>query len=171
MRRPWVHLATVVALVAASSSLLSTWADATPICRWVDDSGRTQLSEVVPERHQASASCTDSSRYELSPSQQRDARHRLEQERARVVSAAATPPARPASAAPPRAASAPEATLKRPAEAVTDATDCATWWRLYDESGACFGPFRTVRGGIKAEAFDMCNAIANPEPKCGPRSQ
>ena len=59
--------------------------------------------------------------------------------------------------------------MKRPAELVTDATDCETWWRLYDESTACFGPFRTTRGATKVEAFDVCNAVASPEPKCGPR--
>ncbi|MBX9818544.1 MAG: hypothetical protein K2X79_10980, partial [Burkholderiaceae bacterium] len=58
---------------------------------------------------------------------------------------------------------------KRPAETVTDATDCPTWWRIYDDSNACFGPFRTVQGGLKPEAFDHCNAVASPELRCGPR--
>ncbi len=61
--------------------------------------------------------------------------------------------------------------MKRPAEVVTDATDCGAWWRLYDESIACFGPFRTTRGATKVEAFEVCNVIASPVPKCGPRSQ
>jgi hypothetical protein len=57
----------------------------------------------------------------------------------------------------------------RPAQTVTERTDCATSWRLYDESLACFGPFQTVRGAIKAEAFDVCKVVANPEPRCGRR--
>jgi hypothetical protein len=60
--------------------------------------------------------------------------------------------------------------VKRPTEVVTDATDCATWWRIYDASVECFGPYRTTRGATKVEAFDKCNVIASPEPKCGPRS-
>lgn len=59
---------------------------------------------------------------------------------------------------------------KRPAELVTETTSCPTWWRLYDESGECFGPYRTARGATKAEAFDVCNVVLSPEPKCGPRS-
>ena len=57
---------------------------------------------------------------------------------------------------------------KRPAEIVTGATDCPTWWRLYDESAECFGPYRTTRGATKAEAFDKCTPIPSPELKCGP---
>ena len=41
-------------------------------------------------------------------------------------------------------------------------TDCETWQRLYFESIDCFGPYRTVRGGIKPEAFERCNEV--PEP-------
>lgn len=57
---------------------------------------------------------------------------------------------------------------KRPAQGVTATTDCDTWQRLYRESDACFGPFRTVGGGIKPEAFEACTTIPSPEPKCGP---
>ena len=59
--------------------------------------------------------------------------------------------------------------MKRPTETVNDSTDCTTWWRLYDESAECFGPFRTTRGAIKPEAFDSCNVIPSPDLKCGPR--
>ena len=60
--------------------------------------------------------------------------------------------------------------VKRPAEVVTEATACSTWWRIHDESVECFGPYRTTRGAIKAEAFDTCNVVASPEPECGLRS-
>lgn len=51
---------------------------------------------------------------------------------------------------------------------MTDDTDCETWRRLYRESEDCFGPYRTTRGGTKAEAFEKCNPIPSPELKCGP---
>ena len=60
--------------------------------------------------------------------------------------------------------------VKRPAEVVTEATACSTWWRICDESVECFGPYRTTRGALKAEAFDTCNVVASPEPECGLRS-
>ena len=43
-----------------------------------------------------------------------------------------------------------------------ESTDCQTWQQLYLESLDCFGPYRTVRGGIKPEAFERCNEV--PEP-------
>lgn len=178
MPKLWVHLAVVLALSAAGPVIAQAPAQparnhvaVSAVCRWVDDGGRTHLSEVVPDRYKALATCTDSNRYELSPSQRRAAQQRVEEDRARAVRAAATPPLRPASAAERRAAGGSEPGMKQPAEVVTDATDCGTWWRLYDESIACFGPFRTTRGATKVEAFDVCNVIASPEPKCGPRSQ
>jgi hypothetical protein len=51
---------------------------------------------------------------------------------------------------------------KRPARVPDENTDCETWQRLYFESIDCFGPYRTVRGGIKPEAFERCNEV--PEP-------
>jgi hypothetical protein len=59
--------------------------------------------------------------------------------------------------------------VKRPAEVITDNTDCQTRWRIYDESVACFGPYRTTQGATKPEGFDKCNDIPSPEIKCGPR--
>jgi hypothetical protein len=142
---------------------------ATTICRWVDASGRTQLSERVPAEFRADAVCIDSLVYELSPEQQRAADQEASAQASRalrdaippegVAAAGATVPVPPAS----------QATGKRPAERVTGTTDCSTWWRLYDESATCFGAFRTVHGAIKAQAFDACNVVASPEPICGPR--
>lgn len=39
---------------------------------------------------------------------------------------------------------------------------CEEEKRLYEESGACFAPFRLVGGGIKAEAFKHCTQIKRP---------
>ena len=143
--------------------LLSTSAGATSICQWVNESGRTQMAEVVPEKYRAVATCTDSQKYELSPEQRQAAEQRVAEDRARAPAVRASSAARPA-----RAAS--QAGAKRPTEVVTDSTDCPTSWRIYDESVECFGPYRTTRGATKAEGFDKCNVVASPEPKCGPRS-
>jgi hypothetical protein len=160
----WIVAVSGIALAAGAAPA----AHAAQICRWVDDQGRTQMSDVVPEAYRAKATCVDSSRYEAAPQDRREAEQRAAAERARAASAAArTPPPAPAVALTAPAASAPP--KKRPAETVTDRTDCATWWRLYDESGACFGPYRNVKGGIKPEAYERCNVIPSPEAKCGPR--
>jgi hypothetical protein len=157
-------------LAAAALLLLCSGAGATPICRWVDETGRTQIAEVVPEQYEKVAVCTDSQQYELSPQQSQAAEQRVADDKAKARRAAAKAPTGAASSArrPARAASQPSA--KRPTEVVTEATDCPTWWRIYDESVECFGPYRTTRGATKVEAFDKCNVIASPEPRCGPRS-
>lgn len=159
-----------ISLAAMALVLLSTGVGATSICRWVDEKGRTQIAEVVPEKYKDVAVCTDSQKYELSPAQAQAAEQRAAEARARAHQAASKPPEERVSSAPRAAAAASRPGVKRPTERVTEATDCATWWRIYDESVECFGPYRTTRGATKAEAFDKCNVIASPEPKCGPRS-
>lgn len=153
-------------LVACALLAAPVGAGATVIYRWVDEHGRTHVSDVVPEKYKRSATRVDSGAYEVSPQLRQEAEERAAKEKALADEAArrraVAPPPVPGSAAP-----LPVAT-KRPAQAVTESTDCPTWWRLYRESQECFGAFRTVGGGIKAEAFDKCNPIPSPEPKCGP---
>ena len=160
---PWPHCRHMLSLGLALG-LASAGTVATPVCRWVDAAGQTHVADAVPSAYQAQATCTDSDQFELTPAQQRDAERRWADEQFRARNLGVVPPATAASGAPevPRSA-------KRPAETVTDATDCPTWWRIYDESSACFGPFRTTSGSLKPEALDQCNEVPSPELKCGPR--
>lgn len=137
---------------------------ATDIYRWVDENGRTHLSDVVPERYRDTAIRVDSRSPERTPEPQREARDRAAREASRL------PPAVGRSPLPAEPATAPALApaVKRPAQTVTAKTDCATWWRLYRESQDCFGPFRLVGGVIKPEAFEHCNEIPSPESRCGP---
>ncbi len=150
--------------------LVPAGAGAAPLCRWVDDSGRTQMAGTVPDPYKAAATCTDSQQYEISPEQRRAGEQRAEADKARARSEATRLPVPSASGKTRTATPPPPSLTKRPAEVVTDATSCSTWWRLYDESGECFGPYRTARGGTKAEAFAVCNVVLSPESRCGPRS-
>jgi hypothetical protein len=125
---------------------------------------------VVPEKYRKVAVCTDSQKYELSAEQRRAAEQRVTDDKERARKAAANPPSDRASSAARPARAASQAGTKRPTEVVTADTDCTTWWRIYDESVECFGPYRTTRGATKPEGFDRCNVVASPEPKCGPRS-
>jgi hypothetical protein len=154
----------------AGAALACSAAGTTPLCRWVDAQGRTQLSDVVPEAYREKATCIDSRQHELTPEQRREAELRAAaaKQKARQAAAAASGAA-PASGASGALASSAPAPAKRPAQAITEDTDCATRWRLYDESVECFGPFRTTRGATKPEAFERCNVVASPEPRCGPR--
>jgi hypothetical protein len=155
--------------MAAAVLLAPSMANATPICVWLDDAGRTQYASVVPDHYKSVATCTESQQYELSPEQQRATEQAAREDRARARLDAAKLAASSTSKTPRVADAAPRAVAKRPAKVVSEATNCTTWWRLFDESAACFGPFRTTAGAIKVEAYGVCNVVPSPEPKCGLR--
>lgn len=158
---PRLHI-TVFAVLAATSLALPINVSATSVCRWVDDAGQVQISDQVPSQYTNIAVCRDYPHDELTARQRQQAEQRVADQKSRAEKE--TPVA-----IPPVDGTPPKLALKIPAEVITEATDCQTRWRLYDESGACFGPFNTVGGGIKQEAFDKCNEVPNPEVKCGPR--
>lgn len=140
---------------------------ATTIYKWVDQNGQTQMSDVVPEAYRNAAVKIDSSKYELSDAQREEANNRLKAEVARAAAAAAARQKAKASA---EAAGSPPPAISKQASRPADAgaTDCATLYRLYFESQACFGPYRIASGGIKGEAYAHCTERTNPSYKCGP---
>jgi hypothetical protein len=143
---------------------------AADIYRWVDENGRIQFSDVVPEKYKKSAKRIDSRQYELSAEQRREADARAEQEKAQAAEAtqrkARADAEKAANAAAAAAAAAAAQTKPRPA--VDENTDCATLYRLYRESLDCFAPYITANGTTKAEAFAKCTPVADPSRKCGP---
>jgi hypothetical protein len=160
---------TLFLLLALPPTLLSPAMGASLICRWVDEKGHTQVADVVPQKYASVATCTDSEQYELTAQQRREAEQRRAAERSKARVDKAKPPKKTASSATRAMNAASQPSAKRPSEVVTDATDCPTWWRIFDESSECFGPFKMLHG-IKPEAFDKCNEVPSPEPKCGLRS-
>ena len=169
--RPFVF---VVALCLLAS--LSVSAAGAAVYRWVDDQGNVHYAEIVPQRYQDVAKRVDAPADEPSAEQRREALARAEQNKAkaaelatqraterateRAADEAAERQKVPTGAPPAAAASQPAGKL--PAQTPNAQTDCKTWQRLYQESMACFGPFRTVGGGTKAEAFAHCNVVAEP---------
>jgi hypothetical protein len=134
------------------------------VYRWVDEQGKVHYADRVPERYRSTAQPVQAPADAPTAEPPREARERARRE----ASAAAAPPgsadgARTA-AAPAPAASQPPA--KRPAQLPDDRTDCETWQRLYRESVDCFGPYRTVGGGIKPQAFEVCNVVPAPTDRC-----
>lgn len=141
-----------VAAFGAGCLLAFAAAADTVVYRWVDESGRVHYSETVPERYRGGA------RLIAVPAAPSPGAAPGPGATAKAVPAAqpAAPPRAPAASAPARPVA------KRPARVPDQNTDCETWQRLYFESIDCFGPYRTVRGGIKPEAFQRCNEV--PEP-------
>ena len=128
------------------------------VYRWEDDQGKTHYSEIVPQQYQGVAKPVEAPANVPDAGQRREAleRARKEKDKAAAIQTDRQPP--PASAPP----TAPQPAGKRPAQTPTDKTDCETWQRLYMESMACFGPYNTVGGGVKPEAFDACQVVTEP---------
>lgn len=155
-----------LALLICSIMLLSPLY-AADIYRWVDENGRTQFSDVVPEKYKKSAKRMDSRQYELNVEQRREAEARAEQEKAQAAEATQRK-ARAEAEKTANAASAAAAVQTKPRPAVDKNTDCATLYRLYRESLDCFAPYITANGTTKSEAFAKCTPVPDPSRKCGP---
>lgn len=149
-------------IVVGVTLLMSSVAYASTVYRWVDEQGRVHYSDVVPERYRSKAKPVNASVAEPSAEQQREALERNQRERARALLPSVDRSTLDASTPAASAASAPLS--KRPVRLPDDRTDCETWQRLYEESAECFGPYRTVGGGVKPEAFDVCNVVPEPPP-------
>lgn len=159
-------------IVVGVSLLMSSVTAASAVYRWVDDRGRVHYSDVVPERYRSKATPVKASAADPSAEQQREALERTQREKAKALlpSPSVNRSAPAASTTTASAASSPPG--KRPAQIPNERTDCDTWQRLYEESADCFGPYRTVGGGVKPEAFEVCNVVPEPPPtRCRMRIQ
>jgi Domain of unknown function (DUF4124) len=164
----FVVLIALVALVALGFTLN---ADSAVVYRWVDQHGKVHFGDTVPSEYKAVARVVDRPVAAPSAEEQRQALARVAEQKAKLQQAGASAPA---SAPRGAAASQPPVLIfpiKRPPHAPTPDTDCETWRRLYQESLDCFGPYMTVRGAIKVEAFDACTPVSEPPPRCGRNAQ
>ncbi len=146
----------VLVLLACAASTAAT------VYRWVDEQGKVHYSGVVPERYRSAAKPVNASANEPTAEQQREALGRAQKEKDKAEAIGTQREGSAPNVRPPPAAARP--TGKRPSQIPNDQTDCETWQRLYMESLDCFGPYRTVRGGIKPEAFELCNVVPEPPP-------
>lgn len=169
-RRREPHWGRRLAATLSAGVLVLAPAWAGTVYRWVDDAGRVHYGEQVPERYRAQARTLDAPANAPTAEQQREAMARAQRDKERAAALAAARAASAASAARPPASAASTPPAKRPAQRPDERTDCATWQRLYQESLDCFGPYRTVRGAVKPEAFERCNEVPEPPAtRCRPR--
>lgn len=135
------------------------------IYRWVDEKGRTQFSDKVPERYRNAASRVDTSPAELTESQRLEAAGRAAREKEVVqrASEARNEPAQPSAA------------VVGGRDRVTQQkANCERMQREYRESQECFAPY-IVRGRhgkyrpgvVLPEAFLHCKPVPDPSQQCG----
>lgn len=132
-----------------------------PMYSWVDEHGRVNISDTVPEQFRKSARRIESTRFNVSEKQRREAAVRM----AALTSAAAS---RPAGAARAPLLSGPAFAAPRSAAgSAPEASDCATRLQRFREAQDCFqsGP-RNQNGTVNA-AKSNCPDIVDPSPQCG----
>lgn len=128
------------------------------IYQWVDDAGRTQMSDEVPAKYQSTAKQVGASSGTATPMQSReDAQKAKERIRAANAAAAASRPHNNSggySNANPPAAEA--------------ANDCAALWRAYRESQSCFARYRNpAHNSMDPAAYSYCKEASDPSARCG----
>lgn len=154
--------------VAALGLLVSAAAAAATVYRWTDEQGKVHYAEVVPQRYRSVARPLGPLADVPTAEQLQQAQERAGRDMARAASIQTARDLAPSDAA--SAAPASTRATRRPTQVPDEQTDCDTWQRLYVESVECFGPYRTVRGGIKPDGHDACNVVPEPPPgRCTPR--
>ncbi|WP_221227773.1 DUF4124 domain-containing protein [Rhodocyclus tenuis] len=118
------------------------------IYRWTDDTGQVHYGDTVPSAYQRAAKPVDLNNVEVSDEERQAAAVRLLQEKNLLQQNAES--AQPPAPAP------------QPAPAENQPGSCEEQWLRYDASWACFNPYRTAYGAVKAEAFKHCTEIKAP---------
>ena len=138
-----MNIRTVVVLLAVG--LVTVAAGAAEVFKWTDENGKVHYGESVPERYQRKATRIDTESSRPTDAQREQAASRAARDKAKAQSGVrdASEPARP--------------------EASSADTGCEAQKQRYQESQECFAPFRTANGGLKADAFEHCVEVAEPQ--------
>jgi len=144
---------------------------ASDIYRWVDENGRVQLSDRVPDQFKKSAIRIDSRQFELTPEQRQQAQARAAAEKSRAAEAdareASSRAAEAGSTPPPNSLNS-RAPVSRP---TVGSSTCAALRQAWKDSAACFAPFQN-RTGLKPGAYEACGAqVPYPDTReCAPEA-
>jgi hypothetical protein len=122
--------------------------------KWTDEKGQVHYSDVVPKDRKAGSKPVDTdappSEADRKLAEERLARDREILEQAGIGAAATSGSAVPAArGSPHKAASSAE-------------SSCDEAWKAYNDSSACFDPYRMSEGRVKQEAFQHCKQVAQP---------
>ena len=158
--------------------LWSTALQAGDIFRWVDDQGKTQVSDVVPERYRDTATRISSKKYELTAEQKADARglaayeaQRAADDKASEQRAQALARSQEREQRTKAEQDVANARSKATAPDVGNApSQCAAQWRRYNDSVACFARFAignagaggTAKSRMRPEAYQVCTDVLPP---------
>ena len=134
---------------------MTAGAYAADVYKWVDEKGRIQYGETVPAKYKSSATKVDVTTPLPTDAQRQEAMARAAKDKAAAESSAA----QRAKSTAPRSDPAP-----RPVVASDDAKakQCEADKKKYQESEACFAPYRNAAGAISPEASQHCVQVKEP---------
>lgn len=158
-----------VAALMAALGLASSAACAVEMYRWVDDTGRTNVSDVVPDRYRASAKRIDSRVFEIGDARRTEARAEAASQvaRARALQPRVEAQPRPGLGASGSGAASTGTLTAASAAAPIAGNDCAARQQRYLAAVACFSPCVQSNGSVKVECFARCPVLVDPSPQCG----
>lgn len=129
------------------------------VYKWTDEHGKTQYGDKVPEDRKATAKPVNVTQGTPQTEAQRaEAQARLDQHRAKLketLTKNSNAQGQPATALATSAANG-----AKPDEKLT----CQEAWKRYDESYACFNPYRGYKGYVRPEAYEHCAPMLQPDP-------
>jgi hypothetical protein len=152
---------------ALLGATLALDAGAAIIYRWIDELGRSHVSDTVPARYRAKATRIDTSEFEIPPERSAGAQREVERLKSELDERTRPGDAKPQPRQSVRAASAPSASIRGRFDSASAAGDCDTLRQLFRESQECFAPYFNANGSVKAEAFARCVELPDPTSRCG----
>ena len=155
MRPRLPALLRAAAALAAVLALLGPAAGA-EVWKWQDAQGVTHYGPEPPDDPHVKAEHVDLADSSVTDADRRAAEKRVADDQA-VIRRATGGPALARSARPVAA---------RPASAASAVPSCEEAWRRYNESYACFDPYRFGAGKIRPEAFQHCKEVPQPPALC-----
>jgi hypothetical protein len=143
-------------LLFASLSFAAYSAD---IYKWVDDKGRVQYGQSVPEKYKKNAKLVAKDEPQPTDAQRQEAEARAAKDKADAEALAAQKARTEPANSEPRPRPAPATAA---ASTGDKASQCEAEKKRYRESEACFAPYRTPTGAIQPEGFQRCVAVKEP---------
>lgn len=152
-------VATFFILVALSSAVPAPVL--AQVYKWVDEHGKVHYGDAPPDHAQSKKKPVKIETPAPSPGERDAALKRAEAERRKLDHLTQS------------RRNADEKAKHRPATATAGSappneTPCQKEWREFRERAACFAPYRTATGGIKAEAYQKCKEAVQPSSVCPP---
>ncbi|HWT72514.1 MAG TPA: DUF4124 domain-containing protein [Oxalicibacterium sp.] len=146
--------------LAVVASVWTVPSHAKDLYRWVDEQGRTQISDTVPPQYRNKAKRIDTRASQVSEGVRARAVERAEREKALAAETAA--PAKATNTREPVQANRPGGASPSDKDA-----SCEQQRRNYAASQACFASYRNANGSVRSEAYQYCTEAPDPSPSCG----